>query len=125
MTWLLVSTRPDLLMIMPVAAAAAPLPLYFRSLLMTTRPGRTACSTFRSVLWLILAPGESPPAGPLPLNGLLPLPKELPGLLADGCWLPLSANATTRPPAAAAIAATATYVIAVVRPRRRGRGGWP
>ena len=107
MTWLLVSTRPVLLMIMPVAAAAAPLPLYFRLLVMTTRPGETAFSTWCNVPWLMLAPGlaplPSPPNGlPTPPLGKWPEPE-----LADGCWLPLSANATTRPPAVAAIAATA------------------
>src|SRR5215469_5020228 len=104
MTWLLVRTSPDLLMMMPVPAA--PVLLYDRLLLITTTPGSTALSTFCSVAGLMLAPE------PL-LPGLLPLPPGRPRLpplspepdpdeAPGGLLFPASANDTTRPPAVAA-----------------------
>ena len=80
---------------------------------MTTRPGVTARTTLRTVPWLMLAPEPLPPNSlppkPLPPFGLpkLPVPPFPEPELADGGWVPESANATTRPPAVAAIAATA------------------
>ncbi len=98
-------------MTMPVAAAAAPVPSYFRLLVITTRPGVTACSTFfRVPLGSVTAPLPELPVPPPPLKlGKPPLPEPPTPLpeLADG-WLPvLSAKATARPPAVAATAATA------------------
>src|SRR5215469_59422 len=105
-TWLLVRTSPDLLMMMPVPAAAAL--LYCKLLLMTTMPGSTAFSTFCTVAGLMLA-GEAllpvPPPGRPKLPPLFPEPEpdDAPG----GVLLPASTNETTRPPAVAASAATA------------------
>ena len=70
-TWLFVSTRPDLLMTMPVAAAASP--WYCRSLLMTTRPGMTALCTFWTAALLTRLPDPELPEFPE-----LPEPPEFP-----------------------------------------------
>src|SRR5215468_5638738 len=106
MTWLLVRTSPDLLMMMPVPAALA-LP-YCRSLWITTMPGLTALSTFCSVAWLMVALGPLLPALLPPGRPKLPvLPEPDPDDAPGGLALPASTNETTRPPAVAARAATA------------------
>src|SRR5215471_12906263 len=68
-TWLLVSTSPSELKIMPVPAACAP--WYFRTVFTSTTP--TCCAV---VAVVPLPPDELPPNGslPPPPNGLLPLP---------------------------------------------------
>src|SRR6266568_5495106 len=104
MTWLLVRTRPDPPMTMPVAAAVPPWKP--RLLVMSTRPGETALTTD----WMValLAPGPAPlPPRPLPRppEGFEPR-NGLPD--ADGVepfWW--STSRTVPAPAAAATAATA------------------
>src|SRR5262252_8339576 len=73
-TWLLVSTSPSELKIMPVPAACAP--WYVKTVFTSTTP--TCCAV---VAVVPLPPDELPPNGLLPLhpNGLLPLPPN--GLL--------------------------------------------
>src|SRR5580693_9756521 len=78
MTWLLVSTRPLLLITMPVASAVPP--TYCRLLWMSTTPGSTALAMACS--WEL--PTPEPEFEPLPglnppLFGLKPLPGLLPG----------------------------------------------
>src|SRR6516225_3225093 len=71
MTWLLVSTRPLLLITMPVASAVPP--MYCRLLWMSTTPGSTALAIARSWELLIPEPEFEPlPGGNPPLFGLLP-----------------------------------------------------
>src|SRR5215475_9538964 len=84
-TWLLVSTSPSELKIMPVPAACAP--WYFKTVFTSTTP--TCCAV---VAVVPLPPDELPPNGllPLPPNGLLPLPPN--GLL------PLPPNGSPLPP---------------------------
>src|ERR1700722_6524219 len=131
MTWLFVSTMPDLLMIMPVAAAAAPAPSYFRLLVMTTRPGWTADLILFSCPAVMLEPGLAEPPLPNPVPPPL-LPNPLLGWVRPPLFSPDPAlgwllfpatNATTSAPAVAAIAAT--WGRAGVPPRGRGAGGWP
>src|SRR5215469_5299648 len=103
MTWLLVSTRPLLLITMPVAAAW--LPWYCRLLEMSTSPGRTDLMMARSV-----ALGTTPELPFGPRFGNPPLP---PPLLPACGWLDAPAEppspakyAVTPAPAAAATTAT-------------------
>src|SRR6266571_4965217 len=74
MTWLLVNTRPEGLITMPVAWAVPP--TYWSLLVMSTTPGSTASATLCS--WALLTPvpefAPEPLPWPKPLPGLMPLP---------------------------------------------------
>src|SRR5258708_33781975 len=72
MTWLLVSTSPELLITMPVASAFPP--AYWRLLEMSTTPGSTALTAACCLPLLTPVPGFVP----------LPLPNGLPGPLLPG-----------------------------------------
>src|SRR5580693_6591619 len=119
MTWLLVSTRPSLLMTIPVPAPASL--SYCSELLMRTTPGLTLLMIALSAL-LVLPPLAGGPDDELPGVGTDPAPGNAGVPLAEVVVPGWSSASVAPTPTATASTATARW-LSTRPPRRFGGGG--